>query len=133
LLVESIDGSLVAQTKARRLADARRVAMDLTLADLTSWEWPERKFDLVVAIFIQFAPPTLRTELFAGIVRALKPEGLLMLQGYRPEQLQYGTGGPSSLENLYCCVMGSPASNCLPFRHTTRSFMRGPATTECRH
>jgi hypothetical protein len=101
LLVESIDGSLVAQTKARRLADARRVAMDLTLADLTSWEWPERKFDLVVAIFIQFAPPTLRTELFAGIVRALKPEGLLMLQGYRPEQLQYGTGGPSSLENLY--------------------------------
>ena len=75
--------------------------MDLTLADLSLWEWPERKFDVVVAIFIQFAPPTLRTELFGGMVRALKPDGLLMLQGYRPAQLQYGTGGPSSAENLY--------------------------------
>jgi hypothetical protein len=44
------------------------VAIDLTVADLSSWEWPERKFDLVVAIFIQFAPPALRTELFAGMV-----------------------------------------------------------------
>lgn len=105
LLVESIDGSAVAQAKALRLADARGVAMDLTLADLSAWEWPERQFDLVVAIFIQFAPPTLRTELFAGMVRALKPEGLLMLQGYRPEQLQYGTGGPSSAENLYTEAM----------------------------
>ena len=105
LLVESIDGSAVAQAKARRLADARSVAMDLTLADLSLWEWPERQFDVVVAIFIQFAPPMLRTELFAGMVKALKPEGLLMLQGYRPEQLQYGTGGPSSIENLYTVAL----------------------------
>jgi len=33
--------------------------------------------------------------------RALKPGGLLMLEGYRPEQIAYGTGGPSSVENLY--------------------------------
>jgi len=32
---------------------------------------------------------------------ALKPGGLLLLEGYRPEQLAYGTGGPGVEENLY--------------------------------
>jgi len=33
--------------------------------------------------------------------RALKPGGLLILQGYTPKQLQHGTGGPKQVENLY--------------------------------
>ena len=33
--------------------------------------------------------------------RALKPGGLLVLEGYRPEQIAYATGGPSAVENLY--------------------------------
>jgi hypothetical protein len=33
--------------------------------------------------------------------KALKPGGLLILQGYTPKQLEYGTGGPKELENLY--------------------------------
>jgi hypothetical protein len=32
---------------------------------------------------------------------ALNPGGLLLLQGYRPKQLDYKTGGPSRAENLY--------------------------------
>jgi hypothetical protein len=35
----------------------------------------------------------------------LKPGGLLLLQGYRPEQLAYKTGGPSQVENLYTRTM----------------------------
>jgi hypothetical protein len=31
----------------------------------------------------------------------LKPGGLLLLQGYRPEQIEYATGGPRARENLY--------------------------------
>jgi hypothetical protein len=38
---------------------------------------------------------------FRGIKKALKPGGLLLLEGYRPEQIAYGTGGPSQVENLY--------------------------------
>lgn len=56
---------------------------------------------MIVAIFIQFAGPALRQAIFAGIRQALKPGGWLLLQGYRPEQLRYGTGGPSAAENLY--------------------------------
>ncbi len=33
--------------------------------------------------------------------RALKPGGLLILQGYTPKQLAYGTGGPKQVEQLY--------------------------------
>jgi hypothetical protein len=33
--------------------------------------------------------------------RALKSGGLLIVQGYTPKQLDYGTGGPKEIENLY--------------------------------
>jgi hypothetical protein len=37
--------------------------------------------------------------------KALKPGGLLIIQGYTPKQLQYGTGGPKQVENLYTRAM----------------------------
>ena len=101
LSVVSVDSSAVAQAKARSLAQARGVEMDFEQVDLSAWAWPRAEFDLVVAIFIQFAPPALRTQLFADMAHALKPGGLLLLQGYRPEQIAYATGGPSVAENLY--------------------------------
>ncbi|MBP9231652.1 MAG: class I SAM-dependent methyltransferase [Phenylobacterium sp.] len=101
LSVVSVDSSAVAQAKARSLAQARGVEMDFEQVDLSAWAWPRAEFDLVVAIFIQFAPPALRMQLFADMAHALKPGGLLLLQGYRPEQIAYATGGPSVAENLY--------------------------------
>jgi SAM-dependent methyltransferase len=56
---------------------------------------------VIVAIFIQFAGPDEREILFANIKRCLKPGGLLLLQGYMPHQLEYGTGGPPHAESLY--------------------------------
>ena len=35
----------------------------------------------------------------------LKSGGLMIVQGYRPKQLEYGTGGPKLRENLYTRVM----------------------------
>lgn len=103
--VVSIDISEVAQAKAARLARLRSVSLDLRLADVANWEWPAEAFDLVAAIFIQFADPTQREKIFAGIRRTLKPGGLLLLEGYRPEQIAYGTGGPPTVENLYTAPM----------------------------
>jgi len=101
LNVLSVDASFVAQEKARRLARSRGVELRLELADLETWPFPESRFDVVAAIFIQFAGPALRTRVFEGIKRALKPGGLLLLEGYRPEQLEYRTGGPPIAANLY--------------------------------
>jgi cyclopropane fatty-acyl-phospholipid synthase-like methyltransferase len=101
LEVVSMDASPVAQAKARRLAAARGVALEMRNVDLHAWTWPEAAFDVVVAIFIQFAEPPLRDAIFDGMRRTLRPGGLLIMEGYRPEQLAYGTGGPKAVENLY--------------------------------
>lgn len=101
LKVLSIDSSSVAQHKARRLAASRGVDLHLELVDLEAWPLPEGRFDVIAAIFIQFAAPALRATLFEAIKHALKPGGLLLLEGYRPEQLEYRTGGPPIAENLY--------------------------------
>jgi cyclopropane fatty-acyl-phospholipid synthase-like methyltransferase len=101
LQVLSVEASAVALAKAKKLAQQRGVAIDFEQADLAHWQWGENRFDIVVAIFIQFAPPGLREQMFADIKRCLKPGGLLLLQGYTPRQLEYKTGGPSAVENLY--------------------------------
>ncbi|MFO1015103.1 MAG: class I SAM-dependent methyltransferase [Caulobacteraceae bacterium] len=103
--VLSVDSSTVAQEKGRRLARSRGVEMRVELADLAAWPFPKAQFDVVVAIFIQFAGPELRQHLFEEMKSALKPGGLLFLEGYRPEQLAYGTGGPRIAENLYTQAM----------------------------
>jgi hypothetical protein len=69
------------------------------------WQWPAVQFDVVVAIFIQFLTPEERQHVFAAMRNALKPGGLLLIEGYRPEQLNYKTGGPSRVENLYTRAM----------------------------
>ena len=99
--VLSVDFSPTAQTKAKALAKARGVALRTEEVDLVTWTWPTEAFDVVAAIFIQFVGPEERKPIFAGMRQALKPGGLLLLQGYRPEQLTYKTGGPSQIENLY--------------------------------
>jgi SAM-dependent methyltransferase len=101
LEVVSVDISRRGIAKANALAAAHGVELDTRQGDLSAWDMGEAAFDVVVAIFIQFAGPDLRARLFAGIKRALRPGGLLILQGYRPEQIEYGTGGPPFAENMY--------------------------------
>ena len=99
--VLSIDFSPTAQAKAQALAKERSVTLRVEQADLLTWNWPTAAFDVVAAIFFQFLTPAQRTEAFAGIKRTLKPGGLLLMEGYGPKQLEYKTGGPSEIENLY--------------------------------
>jgi hypothetical protein len=65
------------------------------------WRWPAAAFDVVAAIFVQFADPPMRSFLFERMVRALKPGAWLLLEGYTPRQLEFGTGGPKHAANLY--------------------------------
>ena len=99
--VLSIDFSSAAQDKVRKLAAERGVTLRVEQADVINWTWPANTFDVVAGIFIQFATPAERDKIFAGIKKTLKPGGLLLIEGYRPKQLEYKTGGPSKIENLY--------------------------------
>jgi cyclopropane fatty-acyl-phospholipid synthase-like methyltransferase len=99
--VVSIDWSSTAQRKAQDLARQRGVPLRTARVDLVTWEWPIAAYDVIAAIFFQFLTPPERERVFAGIRQALRPGGLILIEGYRPEQLNYKTGGPSQVENLY--------------------------------
>lgn len=101
LKVHAIDFSPAALAKAAKLAAGRGVDVEFEQADVLNWRWPEAAYDVVAAIFIQFAPPPEREIIIEGIRRALKPGGTLILQGYTPRQIEYGTGGPSNPANMY--------------------------------
>jgi SAM-dependent methyltransferase len=101
LEVLSVDFSPLAQEKARKLAAERSVTLRVEQADIINWDWPSEAFDVVAAIFFQFASPAEREKIFAGIKRTLKPGGLLLLEGYGLKQLEYKTGGPSDPARLY--------------------------------
>jgi cyclopropane fatty-acyl-phospholipid synthase-like methyltransferase len=105
LEVLSVDFSPEGQAKARALAKARGVSLRVEQADMTEWVWTPSSFDVVAGIFIQFAKPEQRAKIFAGIKTALKPGGVLLLQGYGLRQLEYKTGGPSEPERLYTRAM----------------------------
>jgi SAM-dependent methyltransferase len=101
LEVDAFDFSPPAVEKARRLAAERGVRVRHQVAGVDAWSWPQAAFDVAAAIFVQFAGPEMRARMFSRMAQALKPGGLLLLEGYTPKQLEYRTGGPSQVENLY--------------------------------
>jgi len=101
LEVDAVEISPRAVEKARKLAAASSVEVRLHIADIRGWNWPEAHYDVIAAIFIQFASPAERVVLFRDIRHALKPGGTLILEGYGARQIDYGTGGPPGVDHLY--------------------------------
>ncbi len=83
--VLSVDFSPLAQAKARKLAKERGVTLRIEQADIINWDWPKEEFDVVAAIFFQFALPPERDKIFAGIKKTLKPGGLAAARGLRAQ------------------------------------------------
>ncbi len=98
--VTALEYAPSAIAKARKLALERGVTVDFRQVDVLSHDWPDR-FDLVAGIFIQFVGPADRRRLFQGMQQSVKAGGIVMLHGYTPKQLEYGTGGPPHAENMY--------------------------------
>jgi SAM-dependent methyltransferase len=103
--VLSIDFSSSAQRKAEALAKERGVKIAFKRVDVHEWAYPKAAFVVVVEIFTQFSSPSERAKKWAGMRRALKRGGLLIILGYTPKQLEYATGGPKRIENLYTRTM----------------------------
>ena len=113
--VVSIDFSEAAQAKAAAWRKNAASTIKLVHTDVHAWDYPPDAFDVVVEIFTQFSTPAERPRKWAGMRKALKPDGLLILQGYTPKQLEYGTGGPNEIERLYTRAMLEQAFG--DFRH----------------
>ena len=100
LTVTSFDLSPTAVERARALAEKAGVRVNAHVSDWEGWDWSQ-SFDLVVAVFVQFMGPEDRVRQFETLRQAVRPGGRLVLHGYTPEQVEFGTGGPPSRENMY--------------------------------
>ncbi|MGM0742042.1 MAG: SAM-dependent methyltransferase [Pseudomonadota bacterium] len=98
--VTALEFSPSAIAKARALAAEKGQRVDFQEVDVLDHDWPGQ-YDLVAGIFIQFVGPAERPGLFAGMKRSVAPGGLMLLHGYTPKQVEYGTGGPPNPENMY--------------------------------
>lgn len=99
--VTGFDVSDIALAKANQLAADNEVNIQYSLCDTDGFDWQANAYDAVVGIFIQFADPEMRARIFQQVHNTLKSDGLFILQGYTPKQLEYKTGGPSLIEHLY--------------------------------
>ncbi len=98
--VSSFDVAPTAVGRAQSLATEAGVQLDAHVSDWSGWDWSS-SFDLVVAIFVQYTGPDQRPSQFADLKAATKPGGRLLLHGFTPKQIDYGTGGPPVAENMY--------------------------------
>ena len=99
--VTAFDFAPNAVDKARALAKRRGVKVDHQVGDIEHWPWATARYDAIAAIFIQFLPPDRREAAIATMKASVVPGGVFLLEGYRPEQVDYGTGGPPRREHMY--------------------------------
>jgi len=85
--------------KAEKLAAENNVSIEVICEDLETFNLGENKWDGIASISCHL-PPELRQQLYSRIERALKPSGVFFLEGYRPEQLNFKTGGPPLAEMM---------------------------------
>ncbi len=97
--VTSVDLSSTGLEKARKLADAKGVSLQLIEANLVEFDLGSDCWDTIVSIFFHL-PSAIRHPLHQRVATALAPGGLLVLEAYTPAQLSFGTGGPPVADNL---------------------------------
>ena len=95
--ITAVDSSIEGISKARKLAELNKVNVDYIHADLGDYDLGVNKWDGIVSVFCHL-PPDIRAKVHHQVVSSLKPRGVLLLEAYTPEQLQLGTGGPTSPE-----------------------------------
>ena len=101
LSVIGVEFAPSAVSKANKLAKLNKVDVAFVQSDLFEWNWPQNTFDITLGLFFQFVGPDERDILWRKMLDATCPGGLVAIHGYTPKQLQFGTGGPPHMENMY--------------------------------
>ena len=99
--VTSSDSSIVAQQKAKALAACQNVKVNFKLENFFDIDWSNKQYDNIIGICFQFIPPESIEEAFMGLRSATKKGGTILIHGYTPEQINYGTGGPKDVSLMY--------------------------------
>lgn len=99
--VTGVEFAPSAIAKAEKLAIQNGVQPTFIQSDLFAWDWPVDTFDITLGLFFQFVGPSERDALWRKMRAATRPGGLIVIHGYTPKQLEFGTGGPPHVANMY--------------------------------
>lgn len=91
--VTAVDTASIGLEKAERLAAQHGVRLETVCADLAEFRFETAAWDSVISIFAH-VPPDARRHVHGAMPGTLRPGGVLLLEAYRPQQLDRGTGGP---------------------------------------
>jgi SAM-dependent methyltransferase len=97
--VVAVDQSSVGLRKAEALAAERGVRIETVMADLAAYRIAPGHWDGIVSIWCHLPQP-LRADVHRQVVAGLRSGGAFLLEAYTPAQLNYGTGGPKSIDLL---------------------------------
>lgn len=98
--VTAFDQSTEGRRKALALAAQHNVEIDYRTESLEHFPYTSFSFDAAVSIFVHL-PPSFRPQFHRSLVNALSPGGILLLEAFSKEQLQYSSGGPKDAAQLY--------------------------------
>jgi cyclopropane fatty-acyl-phospholipid synthase-like methyltransferase len=102
--VDAFDYSEAAKHKAEKLATEAGVSFSYFIDDATHFQPAKGQYDAVAMIFAHL-PPDIRSSFHRKLIDALRPGGVLLLEAFTPEQLNYQSGGPRQIEMLYTSQM----------------------------
>lgn len=91
--IVAVDLSETGLEKARALGAERGVEIETVATDLAEFTIGEGCWAGVVSVWGHMPPPV-RKKVHAAVVKGLCGGGVMILEAYRPEQLEHGTGGP---------------------------------------
>lgn len=98
--VTALDYAESGLQKTQKLAEKNQVKVETKRANLLEYEAEADQFDAAVMVFGHFYGQDQR-NVFEKLLKAVKPGGIIMLEVYSKEQIEYGTGGPPDVEMLY--------------------------------
>ncbi|MBS1623628.1 MAG: class I SAM-dependent methyltransferase [Bacteroidetes bacterium] len=97
--VDAFDLSEKGREKALRLAAEKGVTIHFSIADAAVYAGAPDSYDAAALIYFHL-PPAVRSHLYAEVIRALRPGGVLIVEAFTPKQLHNASGGPKDASML---------------------------------
>ena len=98
--VDAFDSSSVARKKALDFASREKVSVNYSLLDLIDFVPKPAHYDMVAIIFVHH-PEEVRVQFHQKVIQSLKKDGVVLVEAFAKEQLNYRSGGPPDINKLY--------------------------------
>ncbi|MDO9554180.1 class I SAM-dependent methyltransferase [Rhodonellum sp.] len=98
--VTAFDQSAIGKTRAVQRAESLGLQIDFQICDANDFPTTPNEFDMLALIYFHLPPP-LSVSIYQKLLKALKPGGTLVIEGFGKDQLNYPSGGPKDIEMLY--------------------------------